>query len=143
MARTTTLKNLLLRWKYRLTTTNQTATGLVGLAGEVIDKRTDPGGNIAPPPAQNDRSLGFELEIKFAIAASAQPVVFNGFACTSRSYDTNDPAIAQVVQFLAACGIEAFGQHFCRLLTQQIFGPTSLGCEFAGKMLSSAIGPFA
>jgi hypothetical protein len=136
-------KNLLLRWKRRLRTTNQAASGLAGLAGERVDKRSFSAGNVPPPSAETDRTIGFELKIKFAIAASAQPVVFNRLACTSCSHHANDSAVAQVIQLFAACRVDAFGQHLRWLLTQQIFSPTTFGCEFWEKVLSRAIGPFA
>jgi hypothetical protein len=73
---------------------------LVGLAGEGIDERAYPAGNIAPPKAENDRSIGFELKIEFAIAASTQPVVLNRFARVICSHRANDSTVAQVVQLL-------------------------------------------
>jgi hypothetical protein len=50
---------------------------LMGLAGKRIDKRVYPAGGLPPPSADNDRSIGSEFKIESAIAASAQPEVFN------------------------------------------------------------------
>jgi hypothetical protein len=79
-------------------------------ASAKIDK-SGPGEICAISVTESDAPVGFELKVKFAVAHSAQPVVFDRFP-RGRSLDgPNDPAVTQVIQLLVACRIKAFAQH--------------------------------
>jgi hypothetical protein len=73
-----------------------------GSAGKVVDKRGDTRGDLEPARAENYGAVGSEFEVKLAITASAQPVVFNRFDRGVCSNHPNDSAIAQIVQLFAA-----------------------------------------
>jgi hypothetical protein len=64
-----------------------------GSSSEVVGKRAYPSRIPAVSATKSHTPVGFELEIKFAIADPAQPVVFDRFALRRSSNCPNDPAV--------------------------------------------------
>ena len=80
-------------------------------SGQGVHKRAYWAGNFSVSVTESHAAVSFELEVEFAIADAAQPVVFDRLGRRRGSNRPDDPAITQVIQLLAACRIEAFAQH--------------------------------